>query len=924
MPFRRTLRLTILVLFLVPGIAGAVPSVAFYYGAEPPWDELSAFDWVVLEPEHTTDAGLQQLKDSQVFAYVSVGEVAPERSWRSQLPQDWVLGRNADWGSLVIDQSQPEWPAFFVDQVITPLWQQGFRGFFLDTLDSYEIYATDNASRARQEAGQIRLLRLIKSRYPEARLFFNRGFSVLPQVHDLAMAVAAESLFAGWDARSGNYRQVTEQDRAWLIRHLNIVQNDYKLPVVVIDYLAPGDREKARSVAQQIRSLGFIPWVTNHEITLLGISNIEVMPRKVLMLYNQAGDETALMEEESAVLYGTMPLNWLGYKVEYRNARDALPETPLTGRYAGAVIWLQQPLPATKGRRLAEWMVEQTSAELPVLLMGSMEFLRHAGALQKLGLKREELATSSRRLTLVEKATMVGFETQPILDRSAFFPLSLISGTPLAVVEDEERRRQVAAAITPWGGYALTPFAVVTLPGETGDRWVVNPFTLMQKALRLPDMPVPDVTTESGRRMLLIHMDGDGFANRSEFPRNPYAAEIMRDKILKRYTLPSTISIIEGETSTEGQYPKLSRQLEPIARDILALPHVEIGSHTFSHPYEWKLIEQGDGNSNAGYNMPIPGYTFDLKREIEGSIDYIESRLAPPGKKVKLVQWSGNCNPTINALAETESAGVGNINGGDTVMTRSLPTYTAVAPLGIQKGDYFQVYAPNQNENVYTNDWTGPFYGYRRIIETFEMTDAPRRVKPINIYFHTYAASKPSSLAALDEVYRWAIKQQPTPVYTSEYVRKVHDFNHITVARTTRGWRIKGLRDLRQLRIPASMGMPDLLRSHGIAGYHDYLDQRYLHAGDEQVELVLTKRSQDIPFLASANGQLRTMSRHDDKLRLQFAAHVPLKLDVAHTRGCSFSTEKGQLNPRKSTNHSYVHYTMDNHATATIEAICTQ
>ena len=26
------------------------------------------------------------------------------------------------------------------------------------------------------------------------------------------------------------------------------------------------------------------------------------------------------------------------------------------------------------------------------------------------------------------------------------------------------------------------------------------------------------------------------------------------------------------------------------------------------------------------------------------------------------------------------------------------------------KGDFFQVYAPMQNENVYTNSWTGPFY----------------------------------------------------------------------------------------------------------------------------------------------------------------------------------------------------------------------
>ena len=34
----------------------------------------------------------------------------------------------------------------------------------------------------------------------------------------------------------------------------------------------------------------------------------------------------------------------------------------------------------------------------------------------------------------------------------------------------------------------------------------------------------------------------------------------------------------------------------------------------------------------------------------------------------------------------------------------------------MMKGDWFQVYAPMQNENVYTNNWTGPFYGFERVI----------------------------------------------------------------------------------------------------------------------------------------------------------------------------------------------------------------
>ena len=199
-------------------------------------------------------------------------------------------------------------------------------------------------------------------------------------------------------------------------------------------------------------------------------------------------------------------------------------------------------------------------------------------------------------------------------------------------------------------------------------------------------------------------MDGDGFASKAEFPGSPYAAEILRDRILKKYPLPVTISVIQGEISANGLYPALSPKLEKIARDIFALPQIEIASHSFSHPFAWKKIE--GGATESGNNLSIPNYRFDLNAEIQGSIAYINSQLAPPGKKVKVFLWTGDCNPGGEAVERTQQSGVLNMNGGDTIITRRLPSLTQVAPLGITKNNFFQVYAPNQNENVYTNNHT--------------------------------------------------------------------------------------------------------------------------------------------------------------------------------------------------------------------------
>src|SRR5688572_29167316 len=121
----------------------ASPNIAFFYGANPPWDELQAFDIVVVEPGHghNIDPKSHSTPRTQLFAYVSVGEVEKDRPYARDLPAAWAPGANEPWKSVVIDQTQPEWPRFLIDRVVAPLWKAGYRGFFLDTLDSFHIIA---------------------------------------------------------------------------------------------------------------------------------------------------------------------------------------------------------------------------------------------------------------------------------------------------------------------------------------------------------------------------------------------------------------------------------------------------------------------------------------------------------------------------------------------------------------------------------------------------------------------------------------------------------------------------------------------------------------------------------------------------------------------------------------------------------------
>lgn len=385
----------------------------------------------------------------------------------------------------------------------------------------------------------------------------------------------------------------------------------------------------------------------------------------------------------------------------------------------------------------------------------------------------------------------MGFEQPVAPDRTEALPIQVQDDAPNTRSLLRLRSGALtydAAAIMPWGGYVSPPYTVRTNSANDQDRWVVQPLEFLREALRLPQMPVPDTTTENGRRLLTIHIDGDGFASKAEIPGGGYAGEVLLREIFDRYRLPMTMSVIEGEVGKAGMYPQLSAELEPIARKIFAQPYVEVASHTYSHPFEWQRTVAGKSDAKVvegdeDYHLRIPGYRMDLNREIGGSIDYI-NRVLSPNKPVKMLLWPGDCQAPPEALKLTDAAGVLNMNGGDTMITRSNPTWTAIAPLGINKADdTFQVFATNQNENIYTNLWHGPYYGFERLVETWELTDKPYRFKAMNIYYHSYSGTKVASLKALRTVYDYALKQPVLPIHSTDYVLKVLDWQGMAVAR---------------------------------------------------------------------------------------------------------------------------------------------
>ncbi len=898
--------LKILLAILVASFAWAsssrahLVSIAFYYGAHPPRHSLQAFHWVVVQPDtHFSPRRFDQ-KGRYAFAYASVGEASVGEY--TKVPPGCVLGRDRAWGTAILNEARRTCRRDFLHHVLEPLWEKGYRGFFLDDLDAYRQAVTGAGARARQRQGLIRLIRAIKTTHPAARLILNRGFRLLPAIHALVTAVAAESLFDGWDERTGHYLPVPETTRRRLLHKL-LGARHLGLPVIAIDYLPARQRRQAIADARRIAALGISPYVTNARLSMLGVGTRHVMPRKILMLYSGPQDA----QHTSLNRYAAMPLNYMGYSTRIENVADGLPRGTLAGRYAGIVTWFDNDH-VPQGATVYRWLRRQMRDGVPVAILESFGFAADAGHLHPLGLSVGRIPRGLvRNHVAFSDPRYVGFETRPVpAAPNNFLPLTLRHGHRLLALQDTRGQSEDAAGLTPWGGYALSPDVVSYLgavPGRKGHApaaWVLDPFRFLRSALRLPAMPVPDTTTESGRRLLMAQIDGDGFANKSWIYRyrDDYAGEVILKQILDKYPLPTSASFIVSYFTPHGLFPKAAARLTVIARHIAALPWVEIASHTFSHPFNWPALEHDPalmghkGDMRYGYALTVPGYTrFSAHKEVGGAIRWINQHIAPPGKRVSLLQWSGDCDPDARVLALSYRAHVLNLNGGGATETYAEPFVTKVRGLGIYKGRHFQVYAPMRDENVYTHSWTSPYYyGYVRAIQTFKLTDDPRRLKPLDIYYHFYSGARVAGLRALRTVITWALAQHTDPVFPSQFARIAVDFGHAVVARGAHSWYISDAGADREWRIPVRLGYPRLRGTHGLAGFDRHGAVRYIHIAPPStgtpVRIRLTHTRPRVPYVHDANATITAASYDGADLAFALDGHMALRFVLANAAGC--------------------------------------
>jgi polysaccharide biosynthesis protein PelA len=587
-------------------------------------------------------------------------------------------------------------------------------------------------------------------------------------------------------------------------------------------------------------------------------------------------------------------VEYMGFVPEYLDlAKEALPTGVLKGRYAGIVSWPMGPYPLPS---LAPWLEKQLDDQVPLVFLGMPPVALSSTMQQAMGITvSTQFNASSAAVATRDQLIKPERQISRRIDSFALLTKSIDPGNTVHLGYEDKNLQSTDMVVTgDFGGYAWAP-AVVQVGLDYETLWIVEPFAFLRKALKLPNVPMPDVTTENGKRIWLAHIDGDALPSWAEMPGKRLGADVIYDEILKPYELPHSVSIVEGEMTQFDAYADRRGRMFSTIRKTFALDNVELASHTYSHPFKWSAV--GDYQKSGKYNLAIEGYRYSPERETQGSIDFIDSELAPPGKRTQIMLWSGDGLPGEAELAILDKLGIPNMNGGLTVATNANKSMTLVGPMARPMGDYVQVYAPIMNENVYTNNWLGPFDGFKRVVETLAITDVPRRIKPINIYYHFYAGTKISSMKALRDVYDWTLTQDIYPIYGSDYARKVPDHRNIGVARYLTGeWKVSRLGNVRSLRVLDSKHYPELPTSLGIVGSRQLHDGVYLHTdGADSVSFKITQQSPKGLHLVSSNGRVERWQKSYDGLALRIKGQVPVVVELGGARltHCSIRTNEG-------------------------------
>mgnify|MGYP005984908243 CR=1 FL=1 len=550
------------------------------------------------------------------------------------------------------------------------------------------------------------------------------------------------------------------------------------------------------------------------------ILNANEIKRKILVIH----PEIELIFNENVHTKLASILNHYGYYVDF--ATNTLDDAPKNiDEYVGFITWdysqkIKDPVKYIKYLTKFKNKKNMIIGDIPYIDKEGKNHLNEINVILKenFGFTFENFWTDNMSLVRQEyDKNLFDFEKKiSFITKKDFIEIKTYDDSikPL-FKETYEDKISNSVFLANWGLFARANKIFYTSSQTGKNRWLADPFKLVSMVYDT-NYPIPDTTTIEGKRVAYIHLDGDGILSKSF--NGKYTIQNGLD-FIKEQNIKTGVSFVTGELDEKNPIyknpiyshlkdfkPKLFNNY---ASKILNLKHVEPASHTHSHPFNWRkgmyayAITDND-IKKVNYTENVIAYQtknkkVDLQKEVIDSINYIQKLV--PSKKVQTLYWTGDCYPSLRDLKFMDDNNILAMNGGDSRFDSQFNSYSYVTPIGLYNSVASQIYSSNSNENTYTDDWTKDHWRFKNITTTFKNTGYPKRIKPINLYYHFYAFAKKGSFNALKKTYDYLKNNNLAIIYPSVFMKKVKNFYDIKIEKISNTvFDISNLKDLREFR----------------------------------------------------------------------------------------------------------------------------
>ena len=874
---------------------------------------LAAFELSVLEATAEVDLEPGHAIGNRFLAMLNVAELR-SKTYQAALATKYKLGirPGAQKDTSVVDPTDSNWLAWAVHATADQAAKKGFDGFVLGI--------GGQAASEPWQVAALEMLQVLKKRYPDKEVLLDARLNIGAEVAGIADGVLA----VGVHTQRGPKGEAELNSLAEAKRMTSLLRQAHAkgMRVFGVEFVPRHDRQAAREAAARLQSMGVLPFVTTPDLCGVNLGPLEEVTRRVLVLHGwDAGYVGSDAPPPSSTLPARSlhaPLEWLGCQVEYLNLSNdtALPEPTA---YRGVVMDAGLVLSPEQQARLAEWVVVLNKKNVPLLLTGMP--WTEAALLQDVR-EHLRLSGSCRLAPKLEKVSVANVDSREIAG-GAKVTARAIGFLDLAAPEDARvilaARGQDAlgtehrfdhAFHTAWGSAWIEPAAMTT--GAQIDLFRFASEWLGRREI----VPAVDTTTRDGRRVFFSHISGEGFTRPSTLPGFTMCAEVMRQRILKRFYLPFTVAVCEADLRgwRPGQNPADAPRNEQLARSIYEMPNIAAASNSFSMPAHWTADESISGPLNEHAKSP----RRDVQREVAGSMTYIHNKLLPAGKSVSLMLWPDFAPPTPEALSFCRSIGVQSL-------TRTRHGDAAVLEL-VSSGPQ---YAAGMDHSVSTEVFASaraPVTPGEQLAH-FQSTAAARRTTPVAVGGSFLDAQNGEKLADLEKLLDWCVEQPLRAMPAAQYAASVRDAMQTRILRVAEGhWIVLNGGQARTLRLPASCGVPDLGRSRGISGYAVQDDQIYIHTlGRPRCEIVLTQEKSETPDLhlveCSAHIEFYEMASRRAIFKVHDWRPVEVVLGGFEPHGLCAYNENGRPYSATADARGIVRLDLSHQATVTLQSL---